>query len=157
MKSECPNENTIRRGRPTRYGKKIAESIIQAIAEGQSLRAVCRLNNMPARSTVMKWLIEYPEFSDQYKRACVFRADDIFEQMLEIADGNCPDSPDKKSVHRDKLRIDTRKWVLCRMVPKKYRDDCGDDEIVQELEPPKIDLSFLNQEERDVLRKVLER
>lgn len=40
----------------------------------------------------------------------------MFEQMLDIADGSSED------VQRDRLRVDTRKWALSRMSPRKYGD-----------------------------------
>lgn len=44
--------------------------------------------------------------------------------MLTIADEVLPETAE---VARAKLRIDTRKWVLARMNPKKYSDKGQDD------------------------------
>ncbi|GLX62443.1 hypothetical protein KMU_04830 [Proteus vulgaris] len=74
---------------------------------------------MPSKATVFRWLSENAEFRDQYAKATEQRADALFEEILEIADDVLPDSAE---VAKAKLRIDTRKWSLARMSPKKYGD-----------------------------------
>ena len=106
-------------GRPTIYSQELIESICEQISNGKSLRAVCRSKDMPSISTVMAWLSEKDEFSEQYRRATEQREDFHFEEMMEIADKVLPESAE---VAKAKLQIDTRKWVLSRMNPKKYGD-----------------------------------
>ena len=67
----------------------------------------------------MAWLSEKDEFSEQYRKATEQREDFHFEEMMEIADKVLPESAE---VAKAKLQIDTRKWVLSRMNPKKYGD-----------------------------------
>ena len=69
---------------------------------------------------------------DQYAQAREFQADTIFDEMFDIADDASNDWMLRKQgeddievinhehVQRSKLRIDTRKWALARMAPKKY-------------------------------------
>lgn len=96
--------------------KANADRIFAAMQDGKSLRQICRENDWP-HSTVLAWL--NGEFSDQYTQAQERRADYYFEEILEIAD-SCP--ADKEEVAAAKLRIDTRKWIMGRMSPKKYSD-----------------------------------
>ncbi|EMI4427806.1 ubiquitin carboxyl-hydrolase [Providencia rettgeri] len=96
-----------------------AHDICAKLAEGESLRSVCNRQGMPSKATVFRWLSENAEFRDQYAKATEQRADALFEEMLEIADDVLPDSAE---VAKAKLRIDTRKWSLARMSPKKYGD-----------------------------------
>ncbi|EPS1554651.1 MULTISPECIES: terminase small subunit-like protein [Proteus] len=96
-----------------------AHDICSKLAEGESLRSVCRRPGMPSKATVFRWLSENAEFRDQYAKATEQRADALFEEILEIADDVLPDSAE---VAKAKLRIDTRKWSLARMSPKKYGD-----------------------------------
>ena len=58
------------------------------------------------------------EICNQYARAMEQRADVIFDQIIGIADNDDPDS----DVQRDRLRVDARKWVVSKMLPKKYGD-----------------------------------
>ena len=71
---------------------------------------------MPGRTTVLRWLADNEVFRGQYAYACEVRQDDIFDELFDISDNSGED------VNRDRLRIDTRKWVLARMAPKKYGD-----------------------------------
>ena len=72
-----------------------------------------------SRSTIYDWLSNNDEFSDKYRKATEQREDFHFEEMMEIADKVLPESAE---VAKAKLQIDTRKWVLSRMNPKKYGD-----------------------------------
>ncbi len=45
------------------------------------------------------------------------RADAIFDEIVDISDGD----PEADTA-RDRLRIDARKWVVPKMLPKKYGD-----------------------------------
>lgn len=50
-------------GRPTDYSPEICDAILDLLADGESLRAVCRLESMPDRETVRRWARTYPEFA----------------------------------------------------------------------------------------------
>lgn len=90
------------------------EAILLAVMEGASLRQACRDLGV----TRSEWYLDLaaePDFADHYARAMSIRADDQFDEMLEIADG-------QGDPQRDRLRVDTRKWTLARMNPRKYGD-----------------------------------
>lgn len=119
-------------GRPSRYSVDLSSQICSLIMAGQSLREVCRREDMPSRSTVQSWLVKHEEFSDQYARACQIRQEELFDEIFEIADDGSNDWMDRQvgdktvevvnqeAIQRSKLRIDARKWVLSKMNPKKY-------------------------------------
>jgi len=102
------------------------------MAEGESLRSVCRDENMPALSTVFRWLGEHKEFQEQYARARQARASAMEEEILSISDDDSDDAiTDPESgatrlntefVARSRLKVDTRKWLMARMAPKVYGD-----------------------------------
>jgi hypothetical protein len=116
------------------YSPELADLICEKIAEGQSMRNICQADDMPAMSTVFKWLRENAEFSQQYARAKDECADMMAEEMLEIADdatndwmerfdkdgGNIGWQLNGEHVQRSRLRIDTRKWLASKLKPKKY-------------------------------------
>ncbi|WP_370632671.1 hypothetical protein [Eikenella sp. Marseille-P7795] len=87
--------------------------------QGHSLAAICRRKNLPAPSTVYKWLAESPEFSERYAHAREQQADFYADEIIEIAD-NCP--PETGEVAKAKLKIDARKWKAARLAPKKYSE-----------------------------------
>lgn len=131
-----PEQGTpIKVGRPTIYTKKLAAEICRRIADGESLRRICRAVDMPAMSTVMDWLTheEKKEFAEQYAKAREQWADAVFDELFDIADNGENDwvlkegkdgedwwQMNGEAVARSRLRVDTRKWALARMFPKKY-------------------------------------
>lgn len=74
---------------------------------------------MPSASSVFLWLTKYPDFSENYAKAQAERSEAMFEEMFEISDDV---EPDAAHVAKARLRVDTRKWALARMNPKKYGD-----------------------------------
>ena len=85
------------------------------IGSGLTLQDICRLDDMPDRSTVYEWLGKYPELSDMYARAREERADMVADEIVMIAD--TADDPNKARV-----QIDARKWWAAKVNPKKYGD-----------------------------------
>lgn len=106
-------------GRPSDYLPEVAADICSLLADGESLRKVCERPGMPNKATVFRWLAQRAEFRDQYAKATETRADAIFEDMFDIADSV---NEEAAAVAKARLRIDTRKWALARMNPKKYGD-----------------------------------
>lgn len=106
-------------GRPSDYLPEVAADICSLLADGESLRKVCERPGMPGKATVFRWLSQHEEFRDQYAKATETRADAIFEEMFDIADNVAEEAA---AVGKARLRIDTRKWALARMNPKKYGD-----------------------------------
>lgn len=106
-------------GRPSDYLPEVAADICSLLANGESLRKVCERPGMPSKTSVFRWLAEHSEFRDQYAKATETRADAIFEEMFDIADNVAEEAA---AVGKARLRIDTRKWALARMNPKKYGD-----------------------------------
>ena len=108
--------------------EKIFPLILLEIEEGASLRSILRRDDMPNRNTFFEWLHESEEKSNQYARACELRAEQIFEDILEIADETSGDKKytatgeviDSEYVARSRIKIDARKWMLGKMNPKKY-------------------------------------
>lgn len=105
-------------GRPSKYTEKLAAEICERLIEGESLRRICRDSGMPTASTVCKWLVEKPDFSEQYAKARDAQAETLADEIVDIADGEHKDSDPA----RDRLRVDARKWVAAKLKPKKYGD-----------------------------------
>lgn len=101
----------------TTYTTEQAEKFCAAIAEGGSLRSVCKKPGMPSKATVFRWLREQPEFVKLYEVATDERADTIIDEIVDIAD-NC--RADADSIRKAKLRIHARVEQAQRMKPRKY-------------------------------------
>lgn len=100
------------------------------IEKGRALRNVLKDDKMPSTSTFYQWLDSNEEKAKQYARATQVRADIIFDEIIDIADDSSGDKKvvehgevmDGEYVARSRIRIDTRKWVLSKLNPKKYGD-----------------------------------
>ncbi len=129
----CMREGMKKNGRPSAYSEKIAAKICERLAGGESLRSICRDGKMPAMSTVMLWAANNREgFSERYDKACEARFWYHADELLDIADDGRNDFMEKldpegqcigyvqngESVGRSRLRVDTRKWLLSKMIPK---------------------------------------
>lgn len=121
-------------GRPSIYTQELADLVCQRIAEGYSMRTVCAPDDMPAISTLFKWIRQIPTFAQQYARATEERTEAMSEDILDIADDGSNDlmtiqkgnhtyeMENKEVTNRSRLRVDTRKWLMSKMKPKKYGD-----------------------------------
>ena len=116
--------------RPSIYTPALAAEICKRLAAGESLRGICSDPSgvFPHQSTVHEWIVDDREgFAEQYARARNSGLDVMADELLAISDeqavvfkGNgAAFDPD---VQRDRLRVDTRKWYLSKLAPKRYGD-----------------------------------
>lgn len=100
----------------SKYNLKVAAKILARMETGESLRNICRTPGMPTEAAVRKWVrLDLDGFSAHYARARELQMDAMSEELLEIAD-----APDPNGNAR--LRIDTRKWLMSKIVPKRFGD-----------------------------------
>lgn len=100
------------------------------VNEKLSLRSVLLKDGMPSSRTFYQWIANDEDKEKQYARACKDRADALFDELLDIADDGQNDymikngytALDSEHIQRSKLRVDTRKWALAKMNPRKYGD-----------------------------------
>lgn len=126
---------TKKTGRPTSYKPKLGKEICARIAEGESVRSIVKDEGMPSATTIFNWLLDEDkkEFLVQYETARNIQAENMFEELLEIADDSKSDIEirvnadgeeyevaNKEYVQRSRLRVDTRKWYLSKVLPKKF-------------------------------------
>ncbi len=115
-------------GRPSDYTQEIADEICTRLANGESLRAICAADRddfMPAMGTVFRWLAdpERASFREQYAMAREVQAETMADEIVSIADGTGMGVEEKVALSaRDRLRVDSRKWVASKLLPKKYGD-----------------------------------
>lgn len=123
-------------GRKSTYTDEVADAICGMLAEGMSLNAICMNNaTFPAESTVRLW-VQRDEcgFSAKYARAREIGYEHHADKIIELAD-TCrigvktttkddgkTETVEGDMVERTRLQIDARKWILAKMLPKKYGD-----------------------------------
>jgi hypothetical protein len=104
------------------------EAILTEMSNGQSARAACVAAGV-TNGTLYRALDADPELAERYAQARTRGHDRMADEMLDIADAREGDVIvdedgrriiDNEAVQRAKLRVDTRKWLLSKMAPKKY-------------------------------------
>ena len=141
------DHDTPGRGRPTELTPEIAEEICDAIAtNSKGVAALCKENeHWPDRSTIFRWIAKNEEFCAQYARAKKAQAELLVDEIIEIADETTFDTyvndegklvPDHEYIQRSRLRIDSRKWKACKLIPKVYGDKMHNKVSGDEDEPP---------------------
>ncbi len=123
--------------RPKKFTDDLASAICQRIAAGETIRLICQDGDMPSKATLYRWLAAPAQaaFRDQYAVALEARAELMAEEILAIADDGANDFVEKQlksgeithvfdseRVQRSRLRVDARKWLLAKMLPRKYGD-----------------------------------
>ena len=115
------------------YDQDTANQVCEMLQGGKSLRASCvDLDLNP--STILLWAKSHPEFNEQYTRAREIGYGLLADEIVSIADtpligvetkikqdGSRETTEGDMLGHR-KLQIDTRKWMLSKMLPKVYGD-----------------------------------
>ena len=140
--------------RPSLYGPEIADTICERLSLGQSLREICRDAGMPNKATVLRWLAQDEGFRQRYAQAREVQADHFADEILEIADdgrndwmerngdeGGAGMAANHEHIQRSKLRIDSRKWLMSKVAPKKYGDRILQEHSGPDGEPIKMQLT----------------
>jgi hypothetical protein len=121
-------------GRPTKYTQELGEKICAGIMAGYGLRKVCSADGFPSLSSVFNWLQNKDlGFLEQYEEARRIQAELLADELVGIADevpthdvpdpdGGMSTRIDSAGVQRNRLRVDARKWVASKLLPKKYGD-----------------------------------
>jgi len=101
-------------GRPTKFTQELADLICERLANGETLRSICRDLGF-AHSTVIEWTMNNKSFSDQYTRARLKQADAYADMILDEAFNSI-------DPQIGRLRVDALKWVASKLAPKRYGD-----------------------------------
>ena len=129
--SMSKSKGTALKGRPSKFTKELAARICERLAAGESLRAICRDGDMPSGPTVRGWVLNNEGFSQQYTLARELGYQEMADEIIDIADESAGDSYEDSNgvlrtgqevVGRSRLRVDTRKWLLSKCLPKIYGD-----------------------------------
>jgi hypothetical protein len=99
------------------YTPALADAICRRIAEGESLRAICRDPGMPSEGTVRSWAREDRDgFGSRYRLARELQLDHWADLIIDIADEADRDPRDRQ------VRIESRKWIMSKLAPRRYGD-----------------------------------
>lgn len=127
-------------GRPLEYTKQMGDFICELVATHSiGLPTLCKMYpEIPADKTIQRWRNRVDEFRLNYACAKLKQADLLAEECLEIADNST-----SESFCADRLRIDTRKWLASKLLPKQYGDRVVLEQKTEENEQLKAELIAL--------------
>lgn len=101
--------------------------ICTRITDGFTLRQIAKELGCDA-GAISHWVADVDTFAQRYAHAKMAQADRFADEIVEISDEGTNDwmeregiaVPDHENIQRSRLRVDTRKWLMAKMAPKKY-------------------------------------
>ena len=133
--------------KPTEYSKEAADRILQRIMDGEMLIAVCREEGMPTREAFYRWMLSRDDLKQAYARARLAWADYWAEKVMEVSFDDAGDIfieegkavADHARIQRDRLKVDSVKWLVGKYAPRTYGDKPAVD---GETEPKQLTVSW---------------
>jgi hypothetical protein len=87
------------------------------MAEGESLRAICRDPAMPSEGTVRGWAVrDVDGFTERYRAARFLLMEYWSDEIIAIADDGELDPRDRQ------IRTSVRQWIMSKIAPRRYGD-----------------------------------
>jgi hypothetical protein len=118
--------------RPAEFNDEIFNEVCDRMADGKGLRKICEDPEMPSRQTFLRWIEKDTGRQNRYQGAREALMDWYAEEILEIAwdsskdtipaDGKKPARCDNEWVNRSRLKVDTLKFLMAKLHPKRYGD-----------------------------------
>lgn len=109
----------IEKDRPELLTDAFITDLCDHMADGKSVRAYCREHPEYKPSTICNWLLQYPDFTEQYARAINMRADAKFDKIDDVVEDMRAKTIDPQMA---RVEIDAIKWQAGKMNSKKYGD-----------------------------------
>jgi hypothetical protein len=113
--------------------KVTRDTVLQVIEEmkvGATVRGICRSHGW-SWGEVWKIMHKDAELSSLYAQARQLQCAAMAEELLDLADEDIEQEADGKwsnaLVQHRRLQIDTRKWVLSKVLPRLYADKVTQD------------------------------
>ena len=107
------------------------QAVLRAMGGGLSLRKACLAVGC-AVTTFLDAVARDTALSEQYACARADLIERMADDILEIADHPPADAVEGAAA---RLRVDTRKWLLSKIAPKRYGDKVEVEAIVKGVDP----------------------
>jgi hypothetical protein len=99
--------------------------VLSGMRGGLSAFKACEAAGL-SQSTFNLWVNEDVELAAEYARAREDLIERIANEVLELSDADVGMQPDGKkdwaAVQKHRLQVDSRKWLLSKLAPKKFGD-----------------------------------
>lgn len=115
--------------KPTKPGSeeraKVSALVLEGMRNGLSAFKACQAAGVP-QSTFNRWVDDDATLAENYAHAREDLIERMASEVMELADSEVPETGDGKkdwqAIQKHKLQVDTRKWLLSKLAPKKYGD-----------------------------------
>lgn len=135
------------KGRPSLYTEALADKICKRLADGESLLRISKDAGFPSEATIRAWnLDDLHGFSAKYARSRAIGYEKLSDEILHIADtpqigtktvskATGLEITEGDMIEHRRLQVDSRKWMLSKMLPKVYGDRQHIDMEVKDVTP----------------------
>ena len=135
----------------SRYTTELGVEICRRMSEGEPLRQICRDKGMPPESTVRQWVRDDRQgFAAQYDAARRLQVECWSDEIVCLANRDDLDPHDKR------VRIDTLKWLMSKLAPRRYGDRllvAGDSDSPLQVLHKQVSLKELTDDQLDALER----
>ena len=101
----------------------IADIVLEGMRSGLSAFKACKAAGVP-QSTFSRWVDDDVKLAESYARAREDLIERMAEEVLNLSDQEVPETGDGKkdwqAVQKHRLQVDSRKWLLSKLAPRKY-------------------------------------
>ena len=130
---EKHQEPKIKHRRPISQKRtpQLVKNILDAIVvDHLSVRKACKANGI-SDGTFLQWVADDNSLAEQYTKAMRVRTDTMAMEILDIVDDVAEDDifdengnrkANNEWINRSRLRMEGRKWIVSKLMPKKYGD-----------------------------------
>ena len=104
---------------------QISALVLEGMRNGLSAFKACQAAGV-SHSTFFGWVNDDATLANNYAHAREDLIERMASEVMELADSEIPETGDGKkdwqAVQKHKLQVDTRKWLLSKLAPRKYGD-----------------------------------
>ena len=104
-----------------RYSEEAYAKVLDRIALGEPTGSICREKGMPGTDAFWSKLNRDPTYAARYARAKAAAMELMADETLRIAD-ETKTCTDHVQVNAARLRVDTRKFLMAKLAPKRFGD-----------------------------------
>lgn len=102
---------------------EISAKVLEGMRGGLSALKACKEAGI-SQSTFNDWLNGDAALAAEYARARDDLIEHLAQEILDLSDADVGVTPDGKkdwaAIQKHRLQVDTRKWLLSKLAPKKY-------------------------------------
>jgi hypothetical protein len=117
------------KSRPVAFTEELFVKLLDRLAQGETLVAICADQTMPTRQSLFQKLYKDENARELYYAAREMQMEAMAEEILELSDNAENDwSTDDRGrrmanndvIQRARLKVDTRKFIMAKMAPRRF-------------------------------------